>query len=203
MRSRAHIELLHILRAGYSAAVPTAIGQTGLAIDLKVFSKRVAIDLVRFRVRAVTKIVHGQDVILIHVVDQMSRAIYAHLEHHGVAVAHLAVHLRAEFRNLAPIDRRVGVALRADVFDHQRFHLFMTKYGADAAAAGLFQAHELAPHVVETEIQAAHTRMLRAGARRDYCHAAFFIGGIAVHRSQLLRENVAVHRFIRRFYDLD
>ena len=82
-----------------------------------------------------------------------------------------------------------------------RLDLLVAQDRAQPAAAGLLDAHRLAPRVVPAHVEAADAGVLAALARRHDGHVALVAVVPGVQRGELLGKQVRVDRFLRRSLD--
>ena len=199
VRAGQQLEAVRRLGAGHGAAEPAAVGQP---VGDK-FIEGVRIDLGCIGVPAELEVVRGQQVVLVHDLDEVGGADLAHPALLVVQGDDLLVELQPGALERVQVGGIVGLARQARILDHDRLDLLVAEHRADAAAAGLLEPRHLAAPVIEGEVQAPDQGVLgaAAGAHRRDVHFLQLVVGEQLHH--LLGQDVAVHRFSRGLEDLN
>ena len=151
----------------------------------------------------VLEVVNRQEVVGVHRLDEMRRALTPHPALLVVVVVDLLVDILPDLDHRRQVGRVVQVRRHLLAADDQRLELLVAEDRARAAAAGLLQAHRPALGVVPGEIQAAHVGRLGGFAGGHDRHVDEILRAIRVHVREELGGDVTVGGLFRRFFDRD
>ena len=190
-------EMIDAVRTGHGAAQPAAIGQAlgeGFLPDFR-------IDLMGIRVRTVAIVVRRQQVEMIHDLDDVGRAHFAHLVLLVVQIGDFLVDALTRLADERHIGHAVFVAAHVAETHHNRLDLLIAEDAPRAAAPGLLETGFLAAHVVPGGVDHRNAGMFRrlpGGKHRDGAFALFVA---AKALGQDVADQMRIDRFERIAFD--
>ena len=199
VRPGAHQVAVHPLGAGHGAAVDAGVG---VRLGEEPVPNR-GVDLGHVGVAAELEVVHRQQVVIVHDLDQVRGAHAAHLVLLVVQLDDLPVDALAHGPDALDVGRIVGVRLHAGVADDDGLDPLVAQHRAQPAAAGLLDTGHPPLGIVPAHVEAADAGVLAALPGRHHRHVAPVRLVARVHLGELIGERVGVHPFQRRFLDGD
>ncbi len=167
IRTSFQLEVISRLCARNRTTIPTSVYHS---LGTIIFYEHLWRYIFSILMWTVLKVVHRQQVILIHHFDYVCSTNFPHVVLAGIVMSHFFMKFYSNFVYYRQIVRIIHISFNVIWNYHYRFNSFISKNSTNSASTSLFKSDTFSSHIIKCKIQQSDSSMFCSSTCCDYGH---------------------------------